>query len=492
MANYRNKSATGFTELIEKIFVQSRFAIWFSALIYFSLALFIGYLMAEKTFYGLGLTGAVVAMAIALVCMLNSEAGLYITLAYSFFISHFNRMLFNDSLPEGVFSDLLIGITFVGFLVRKVNLKQSINEFTKTPVVIVLLVLYCYLAIELFNPYAKSFSGWFPAFRKILGTLLLLFISFNVFVTIQKIKRFLKYLFIVCVITAAYGCIQQLVGFFDFEMNWLRSDPRRFRMAFIGGVSKKMSTMPDALSFAISMSTCSVLFISLASGQKKFLIRIVMGIGIIIMLLGMTFSLTRTANAMLIAGMFIFIIITFDRLSTRFLTFVSILAFLVLMYAPVQNSQLNSFRSTFEGKEDASFNVREQNRKSIQPYIYSHPIGGGLNTTGTEGLRYSPGHTLAGFPPDSGLLKKALEMGWIGLIMFGILYFLVLRTGIRGYFGCRNEENKLIYAGCTAACFSFYIGDFSQVAIGQITDIVIYYPLIAILLRLKNIDSLKT
>jgi putative inorganic carbon (hco3(-)) transporter len=56
-------------------------------------------------------------------------------------------------------------------------------------------------------------------------------------------------------------------------------------------------------------------------------------------------------------------------------------------------------RSAFELKENASLNVRDVNRKLIQPYIYAHPIGGGLATSGKPGEAYNPDHRLAGFPP---------------------------------------------------------------------------------------------
>jgi hypothetical protein len=46
-----------------------------------------------------------------------------------------------------------------------------------------------------------------------------------------------------------------------------------------------------------------------------------------------------------------------------------------------------------------------------------------------------------------------------------------------------------MYAAATAACFAFYVGDFSQVAIGQITDVMVYYPLIALILKLKEFDQ---
>jgi putative inorganic carbon (HCO3(-)) transporter len=422
---------------------------------------------------------------------LNTEAGLYVNIFYAFFICNFNRMIFDNDLQVGIFQDVLIYITFLSFFVRKVNLRKSINEFTKTRVVITLLIVYSFMAIELFNPYAAFFVGWFPAFRKILATLLILFISFNVFDSWSRVKRFVTVLFVCCMIVAIYACVQQIHGFFEFEMNWLRSDPRRFRMAFVLGGSKKMSTMPDALSFSIIMATCGIFFLAIASGIKNWRYQLILGAGAVLMLTVMGYSLTRTANAMVVAGIAMFILVTLDKKANRIMAILAVCLFFLLMYLPIYTPQLEQFRQTFQGSSDPSFMVRENNRKSIQPYIHHHPIGGGLGTTGTEGLEYNPGHYLAGFPPDSGYLKKALEMGWLGFSLICILYFFVMRTGIRGYFSCKDEKIRLMYAATTAACFAFYVGDFSQVAIGQITDVVVYYPFIALLLKLKDFDQSK-
>jgi putative inorganic carbon (HCO3(-)) transporter len=473
----------------EKTFLVQKLNNWPGYVLFALLALGMGYLMAHQLLLGMGITGMIVGLTVAIVCILNAEAGLYINMVYSFFICYFNRLLFNDELQVGVYSDLLIFITFLGFFVRRIRLRETINQFSKNPAVVALLLVYGLMAIELFNPSARFFVGWFPAFRKILGTLLVLFISFNVFNTREAIKRFIIVLFVICTLVAIYGCIQQWHGFFPFEMDWLRADPKRFRMTFLGGNSRKMSTMNDAVSFAIIMTTCSIFFMALAGTQKKVWQRLILIGGVILMLLGMSYTITRTANAMLVAGLVMFILLTFDKKTTRVLCLLAGLLFVTLLYAPVQNAQVDQFRQTFQASNDDSYKVRETNRESVQPYIYRHPIGGGLGTTGGEGLQYNPGHELAGFPPDSGSLKKALEIGWIGFGMICVLYFLVLRTGIRGYFTSRDPDNRLLYAACTAACFSFYVGDFAQVAIGQITDIVVYYPFIAILLQLKNFDK---
>jgi putative inorganic carbon (HCO3(-)) transporter len=131
------------------------------------------------------------------------------------------------------------------------------------------------------------------------------------------------------------------------------------------------------------------------------------------------------------------------------------------------------------------------NRASKQPYLRSHPFGGGLGTTGPSGRRFTPGHELAGFPPDSGYLRKALETGWIGLLIVCALYFTILRFGVRKYFIANTERYKMLCAACTSSIFAFYLAEFGQEAIGQITDIVIYYPMIAILLRVDQFKGFR-
>jgi len=219
--------------------------------------------------------------------------------------------------------------------------------------------------------------------------------------------------------------------------------------------------------------------------QKSFLLKGIFLVGIVFMLLGMGYSGTRTANVMLVAGIAMFVLLTLNKKPTRIFAVIASLIFLVLLYGPYTNVTINRFRTSFIGRKDESFNVRERNRKFIQPYIYKHPFGGGVGTVGGSGLKYNPGHYLAGFPPDSGYLRKALELGWVGLIFTCLLYYIVLRYGVRRFFRCKNEDLKIIHAGAIATLFSFYMAEFAQEAIGQITDIVIYYPLLAMLLKMQ-------
>ena len=472
----------------EKLLLEEKLNNWLGVVIFLFVAFSFGYLIAQKTLLGLSLVSLIVGFALVITCLASTEIGLYINMIYSFFAFHISRQFFNDTLPVGVLSDILIVTIFFSLFINRVNVSAALNNFSKNAIVIALLVLYSYMAIELFNPSARSFNGWFMGFRKSAMTLFLLFTTYQIFNSYQKIKTFIKVLFILCLITGIYGCIQQWHGLFDFEYQWVTSDPNRFGLYFIQGNFRKFSTMSDPTAFSMVMGACSIFFTILLFNQKKIHYIITLVIGICIMLMAMTFSGTRTANAMVVAGFAFFILLTFDRKSTRVFALVGTLLFLTVLYGPFNNPTINRVRTTFAAKNDDSFNVREVARKYIQPYIHSHPIGGGLGTTGATGQALHPGHFLAGFQPDSGYLKKALEMGWMGLAIFCIIYFLVLKTGVQGYFRSIKLESKVIYAGCTAAIFSLYTADFSQIAIGQITDIFVYYPFIAILLKLRTLE----
>jgi putative inorganic carbon (hco3(-)) transporter len=463
-------------------------------LLYFIIPVFfagiIGILTAYNVKLGVGVAGALCCAGVLLICILSAEAGIYLSLAYSFLISYFDRLLFTGEFTEGVGSDFLIAGTFIGLIIRRVNLKQDFNELFKSPIFKLLLLIYIYTTLQVFNPYALTLNGWYPAFRKIVGNFLLIIITYNALNSIEVIKRYFKVLFILSVIVGIYACIQEWHDFFDFEMDWLQAEHQRFIMTYVNGGARRISTMPGALELAIIMAVCASLYTGMGILQKKISHKIILTIGVIFMLLGMSFALTRTSNVMYVGGVFLFFLITFDRPISRFATIAGAILFFTILFGPFYNSHVGQFRNTFlGGTKDASYLVREVNRKSIQTYMYSHPFGGGVNTSGDEGKIYSPGHRLAGFPPDSGMLKKAIEIGWIGFTIIMIMYFMILKAGIKGYFEASTPQNKMIYACSTAACFSLYLGDFSQVALGQITDVMVYYPLLVIILRLNKLTQ---
>ncbi|WP_162852608.1 O-antigen ligase family protein [Dinghuibacter silviterrae] len=446
----------------------------------------LGYATLYLDLAGIYLGAGVIGLVMVGICMIDPAASLMINLAFSFSAAHLSRWLTHDAFPVGVVSDVLIYATLLGYLIRRVPLGPTFRSFVHSPVVVFFLVYLGFGLLEAFNINARSTSGWFVGIRKMTSTYMLLFIAYEVFKDKQQIWRFIRFTFWGCVVLGLYACVQQAVGLFGFERDWVMSDDIRFGLIFIDGDFRKFSMLSSPMIFGLLMAAM-VVFYFIVSIPEKGRAAWVTRLGLLPMLLGMLYSGTRTANFIMVVGLGLYILLTIDKKGSRILAGIAVFFMLFVLYVPIYtNATLNRFRSTFQGTQDQSYLVRETNRHYIQPYIWSHPIGGGLCTTGEAGRQYNPGHYLAGFPTDNDYLTKALETGWIGLILIFWLYFLVMRTGIRAYFQVTDPREKYLAAAITCCLFCYYVASYTQIALGSLSDIVIYYPFIAILVRLTE------
>ena len=134
--------------------------------------------------------------------------------------------------------------------------------------------------------------------------------------------------------------------------------------------------------------------------------------------------------------------------------------------------------------------VRDYKRLMFQEYIQSHPIGGGLNSVGNIGYRYSPGHPLAGeWEPDSGYLLTALESGWIGLIIFQSLFFIVLLTGINNFFAMDDPVLKTYMLVYIVPFMALSVAHFTQDAMFTKPMNVIVYATYALVFKIPSLQK---
>ncbi len=488
----RNKSASfnALQSFVQRYFLAEKLNNWLGFLIALFVAIAFGYSLSDDFFKGMAFFAATLGFFVFLLCVLSPEAGLYVITIYTFSASGLSRFIFKDQFPVGTVSDVLIIFTFLGLFFNNDVLKKNTTLFFKNRPVILYAIIVVYLTMELVNPMSHSFEGWLQVMRKVFGSFVIVFISYNVLNTVQKIKRFLKFLFFLVLFIGIYGCFQHWHGLLQTELEWVHADPIRFSLIVIWGEYRKFSLLSGPTEFGVIMAACSVFYLLIGINEQNKSSKILYIIGSVFMVLGMSFSGTRTANAMLVGGIALFLLLTIDRKSTKLFALFAILTLLFVLYAPIYSSAtLLRFRTTFTAKEDASYNVRESNRQSIQPFIWKHPFGGGLSTTGGTGQKYNPGHPVAGFPTDSSYLNKALESGWVGLIMTLLLYFFTLQYTIRSYFAARNTEYKTLFAASMAFFFSYFIGEVTQEAVGVFANMVVYFPVFAIVLRLKQFSE---
>jgi putative inorganic carbon (HCO3(-)) transporter len=96
---------------------------------------------------------------------------------------------------------------------------------------------------------------------------------------------------------------------------------------------------------------------------------------------------------------------------------------------------------------------------------------------------------LAHFPPDSGYVRVAVEMGWIGIILFCTLMFIVLRTGIVNFYKIKNGELKTYCLAMTIMIFAINIGNYPQEALVQFPTNIYFYLMVAVLNKCLDLDK---
>jgi hypothetical protein len=252
-----------------------------------------------------------------------------------------------------------------------------------------------------------------------------------------------------------------------FEMTYILENPLREMLSSLdNGNYRKSGFLSGCTDFGLSMTGTIIMTIvfylrlKTTPWKKAFLL-----ISTLVMTLGMIFSGTRTANFMLILEVLLYVLMTINEKKT--LIFGALCAFMLafVIFVPIYgNGTINRIRSTFQLSTDESLNVRDVNRHSI-------------------------GHPLAGFPTDSGLLMISLEQGYVGLIISCILYFIILVRCIQSFFRARNPEYKVIYLAITGFIFGFVFAQYAQVAIGQVPNGFAFAAMVAIVLRLNDLEN---
>lgn len=430
-----------------------------------------------------------IAILFVLMCLQYPELAYYIYVC-SIILFTLPARMFGIPMPLGVIIEPTGYLAVFSIMAAQYRKRQNNVSFWKTPISVMVVLLFLYYLMEALNPEINNWVGWFKYFRKEIIFLCFYYISSLMFDSLDKIRRFIKVWIALLVIVSAWGIKQQWFGFTPFEEAWIYSDSNITSLLFQGGMFRKFSLMPDPASFGVMAASGSLFTLVLAirtplKKKKRFLY-----IASIIQVIASGYSGTRTCNVMIICGLLAYVVFTLNEKRTIIVLFSSILAGVFLLFGPFKNNPvIYRVKTTFEGGKDRSNMVRDINRHNIQPYVREHPIGGGLNTCGEEGAVYYPGHVLAGYPPDSGYMKIMMEQGWIGLALNILLYFFILYRGVTGFYESKREEVKTYYITFTVSFFALVVGQYSQLAISQYPLYLFYLATLVIFYKLKDYDN---
>lgn len=455
----------------------------FFLLLFVSLAF--GYLIANMG----------IAAGILIVVLLAGPLIVYSIVAYPYFgISVLLIMAYllffimkqGINFPAGTLMDGIQALLILGFFIHQK--KRPDWSVFKGPVSMMILIWIGYNFIQIVNPAAESRLAWVYTIRSVAIVMLMYFVFMYQIRTLKMVRGILKIWLTLAVFAALYAYKQEYIGFSAVEDAWLHSDPLISDLLFIAGHWRKFSIFSDPVVFSYQMVVSAVLCVGLLTNAKSFWTKTGFSLLIGLFLTAMLFSGTRGAYVLPPAAMALFVILKFSRpvliagcIAGLFLAF--------LIVIPTSNSSIVRFQTAFKPSDDDSFKVRAANQERIKPYIWSHPIGGGLGATGAWGQRFAPNSYLANFPPDSGYVRIAVELGWIGLLLFCFLMFFILKSGIDNYFSIRNPELKTYCLSMLLIVFVFNIGNYPQEALVQFPSNIYFYVAVALINITKRIDD---
>ena len=395
---------------------------------------------------------------------------------------------FGVPFPIGTLMDGMEALLLIGLLLKiKFN---GTGGVYKNPVSKLIIAWVLYNLMQIGNPAAESRMSWVFTIRSVAMVMLMYFVFVYHIRTESFLKFIIKLWLLLSVFAALYAFWQEYVDFLPFEKAGLENPDVRM-LLFINGHWRKFSIFSDPVAFSYNMVASALLCVGLATAKKISKRKKILLIFLACLFTNaMLFSGTRGAYGLIPVGLALLAVIKMNR-QVFIMSIAGLMAMLVVIFIPTSNPTLVRFQSAFKPSDDASFNVRKANQKRIQPYILTHPMGGGLGSTGAWGQRFAPGSYLASFPPDSGYVRVAVELGPIGLLLFCSLIFMALRTGIDYYYNMKDDWLKSVCLAMLIVVFALSVGNYPQEAFVQFPNSIFLYLYIAILNITMRIDKDK-
>jgi len=422
---------------------------------------------------------------ILLGALFNLSFGVKMTVVASFLVMGIKRVA--GDYPYGVLLDASILMMVFGVYwlqIRRRDWRALYHTFT-----VLTVVWLTYNFIELFNPYSPSQIAWVYEVRNTALKMILFFIPLFAFKKFDDVKQ-LGYLWIgLTTVGAIYAIIQQAFGLQGFERIWLLEDVENLDKVVVNGAVRNFSFFSTPGIMGVLMGGTSIFCMPLfLSREIKSIHKVILAACVLLMWVAMLFSGTRTAFIIVPVSYAFILIISMRK---RALVGFGVIAFIWigLYIIPSQDPLVHRFRSTFDPSQSNSFQDRVNMQEYLQPYIRSHPIGGGIGLTGERGQQFSPDRLLSEIRIDSGYLRLAIEQGWIGLGIFLAIHFIVLFFAVRYYFRIKDHELKMWSLAFLGAFFAFCLGNYSQDVLTSLPISIFMYVAMSSFVLLRRFDD---
>ncbi|MEO1021626.1 MAG: O-antigen ligase family protein [Bacteroidota bacterium] len=450
-----------------------------------------GLVVVTGAIYILGLkgvilvTGLLIAIPVGYLLLTDERYLIPIAILYSIFVGPF--LMGVKGVPIGLLMDAMLLTGALGVALRA--LKHRDWSYFNVPGKYVVLIWVVYHVLQVGNPVAASRVAWFYVMRPAVAYPFLFFIAMNMLKTPADLRKVWAFVTAGITITILWGLIQHVNGYFDFEMKYLEAADA-IHLVYIQGRWRIFGTLTSPAQYGVVVTIFGMIFLLLGVFLKTR-IRYVYLVLALAAFTAMVFSGTRTAY--IVIPLAIGAMVVLERKPKLYALSAGLgIIFLVVIMMPTNNYHVKRIQSVFKTEEDASFQVRENNRKAIMPFIYSHPLGGGLGSTGVWGMRFSPYTQLAQFAPDAGYMRVAVELGWVGFILYMILLIRLFFLSLMSFKKLTNPSLRVLGLALLSGLSTLFLIEYAQDINGKLPMNILLWILLAILIRLPNIQKVNT
>ena len=435
---------------------------------------------------GLGLMILPFVLAFFYLLFIFPITGLYTGVVVGFVSLGLGRYV---NFQVGLLMDGILLLTFIALIFNKFYEKIDWSLANKD-ITILAIIWLGYTFVEVINPESRSVAAWLNGLRGISFYMLLIIILTLMLVnTNRKIEYFLLLWGGFSLLASLKGILQNFGGLDSYEQAWLNAGAAETHILF--GKLRIFSFMSDAGQFGANQAYSGVVALILALEEKDrrkkafFLVVAVLG------LYGMLLSGTRGAISIPLAGMGTYFILKKNKLVmfTGFITLVMVFVFFKYTTIGQGNQQIRRMRTAFD-PNDASFQVRLENQRTLKTYLASRPFGGGLGHAGVKAKKYLPNAFLSNIATDSWYVMIWAELGVVGLLLhLFILFYIVLKSSYYIMVRIRDPILKVRMSALVAGMVGVMVASYGNAVLGTMPTAVSIYMSMALLMNTNRYDS---
>src|ERR1035437_1691872 len=412
--------------------------------------------------------------------------GLYTAIIFGFTI--LGLALYVD-FQVGLLMDGMLFLTLIALIFNKFYDKIDWKP-AKKDITLLAVIWFGYSLFELLNPESRSAIAWLNGIRGIsMYMLLIVVLTLLLINTNRKLEIFFLIWGSMSLLASLKGIVQNFWGVDSYEQAWLDSGGAITHVIF--GKLRIFSFMSDAGQFGANQAYSAVVAAIVAMVEKDWRKRLFFILVAILGIYGMLLSGTRGAISVPLVGFATFFVLKKNKLVmfSGFILLVVVFVFFKYTTIGQGNDQIRRMRSAFD-PNDASFQVRLENQRTLSVYLASRPFGGGIGQAGVKAKKYLPNAYLSQIATDSWYVMIWAEQGIVGLLLhLFILFYIVIKASGRIMNKIRDPILKIKMAALVSGMVGVMVASYGNAVLGTLPTAVTIYMSMALMLNTEIFDK---